>query len=108
MNCLRINQIYLFLEKELSPSENKKIEEHLASCPKCKKAMEEREFLHQAAESLPLWQTPPDFTHQIMAAIFPEKISLRSWFTALAAGFSSTVLILSAYFLISEIGRAHV
>ncbi len=101
MRCLGIDQIYLFLEKELSPSEHKKIEDHLASCPKCKNAVEERRTLLQASESLPIWETPPDFTNQVMLQIFPEKISLRSWLTATAAGFSSIILTLFALFLLS-------
>lgn len=63
MNCLRINQIYLYLEGELSPAENKSIEEHLSSCLICKKAVKERKLLLQASRSLPLWNTPPDFSH---------------------------------------------
>jgi len=37
MKCLGIDQIYLYLEKELPSEENKKIEEHIATCLKCKK-----------------------------------------------------------------------
>ena len=101
MRCLRIDQIYLFLEKELSPLEHKKIEDHLASCSKCKNAVEERKILLQASESLPIWETPPDFTRKVMVQIFPEKVSLRSWLTATAAGFSSIIFTFFAFFLLS-------
>lgn len=101
MRCLRVDEIYLYLEKELSPSEHKKIEEHLAFCSKCKNTVEERKILVQASETLPLWETPPGFTRQVMAQIFPVKISIRSWVTATAAGFSSIILMLLAFFLIS-------
>lgn len=101
MTCLRIDQIYLYLEKEFSPSENKKIEEHLASCLKCKNALEERKILLQASESLTLWETPPDFIRQVMAQIFPEKVTARSWFITMAVGFSSIILMFLAFFLLS-------
>lgn len=101
MRCLRIDQIYLYLEKELSPPENKKIEKHLASCSKCKNAIEERRILLQASESLTLWESSLDFPSRVMAQIFPEKVSLRSWLEAAAAGFSSITLILLAFFLLS-------
>ncbi len=99
MKCLNIEQIYLYIEKELSPGENKKIEEHLTICPKCKKALEERRLLLQATESLPLWQTPPDFTQQVMARIFPAKVSLKAWLGAVSTGFVSLILALFIFFL---------
>ncbi len=101
MRCLRLDEIYLFLEKELSSLETKKIEDHLASCPKCKNAVEERKVFLQASESLPFWEMPPDFTRRVMEQIFPEKVSLRSWLTAAAAGFSSIILCFLAFFLLS-------
>ncbi|NIO49960.1 MAG: hypothetical protein GTN73_11095 [Candidatus Aminicenantes bacterium] len=101
MKCLSINQIYLYIEKELSLSENKKIEEHLATCRKCKKALEERRPLLQASENLPLWKTPPDFTQQVMARIFPLRVPLSAWLTAAYAGLGSTTLAIFILFLVA-------
>ena len=101
MKCLTIEQIYLYIDKELSAAQNKKIEEHVTTCPKCKKAVEERRLLAQAAESLPLWQTPPDFTQQIMARIFPAKVSFFAWLAAASAGFASIIVALFTFFLVS-------
>lgn len=92
MKCLTIEQIYLYIENELSPSENKNVENHLRVCPICQKALEERKLLSQAAESLHLWEPPPDFTQQVMARIFPPKVSLPAWLGTLATGFASMVL----------------
>ncbi len=103
MKCLSIEQIYLFIEKELPLSENKKIEEHLATCRKCKNALEERRHLLQASENLPLWQTPPDFTQQVMAKIFPIRVPLSTWLTAAYAGFGS--IILAIFILVLVIGQ---
>ncbi len=103
MKCLRIEQIYLFIEKELSLSGNKKIEEHLATCRECKNALEERRHLLQASENLPLWQTPPDFTQQVMAKIFPIRVPLSAWLTAAYAGFGS--IILAIFILVLVIGQ---
>ena len=99
MRCLTLEQIYLYIEKELTASENKIIKEHLAACPKCLKAFEERKYLHQAAENLPVWQTPPDFTRQTMARIFPVKSSLRTWLGAGAAGFATSMLAFLLFWL---------
>lgn len=101
MKCLTVEQIYLYLEKELAPAENKKIEDHIASCPKCKNALEERRLLLKAAETLPLWQTPSDFTQRVMAKIFPSRASVAAWLGAAAAGFASVILTLLLFFLVS-------
>lgn len=101
MRCLSIEQIYLYLEKELSPAEEREIHEHLAACPKCKKAVEERRVLLQAAESLPLWKTPPDFAQQVMARIFPERVSSLAWLGAAASGFASMILAVVLFALVT-------
>lgn len=101
MRCLSIEQIYLYLEKELSPAEEREINKHLAVCPKCKKAVDERRLLLQAAESLPLWKTPPDFTQQVMARIFPERASPLAWFGAVASGFASMILAVVLFALVT-------
>jgi predicted anti-sigma-YlaC factor YlaD len=101
MKCLSIEQIYLYLEKELTTGENKKIEEHLAACRKCKNALDERRPLLQAAKSLPLWETPSDFTQQVMARIFPARVPLSAWLTAAWAGFGSSILAILILFLVT-------
>lgn len=101
MKCLSIEQIYICIEKELPLNENKKIEEHLATCQKCKNALEERRHLLQASENLPLWQTPPDFTQQVMARIFPIRVPLSAWLTAAYAGFGSIILAIFILFLVT-------
>jgi len=99
MKCLTVHQIYLHLEKELESSENKKIERHLRSCSKCRKALEGRKLLLQAVESLPSWQVPSGFTHQVMDKIFPAKVTLWNSFLALAAGFSTFIAAFFIYIL---------
>jgi len=101
MKCLSIEQIYLYIEKELSPSENIKIEEHLSTCRKCKKALEERKPLLQAAERLPLWETPPGFTQQVMARIFPPRVPISAWLTAAYVGSGSIILAIFSLFLVT-------
>jgi hypothetical protein len=101
MKCLSIEQIYLYIEKELSLSESKKIEKHLATCRKCKSALEERRSLLQASANLPLWQTPPGFTQQVMARIFPIRVPLSSWLTAAYAGLGSISLAIFILFLVT-------
>lgn len=101
MRCLRADQIYLYLEKELTPPEIQKIKEHLTSCPACQKAVEERKILLQASESLPLWEIPPDFARQVMERISPKKVPLRSWLAAAAAGLLSISLTFFIFFVLS-------
>jgi hypothetical protein len=101
MSCLRIDQIYLYLEGGLSLEETQSIQEHISSCMKCKRAVEERELLVKASKSLPALEIPPGFTQRVLAQIFPQVTSLRQWLTAAAIGVSSAVLAFLAVYLSS-------
>jgi anti-sigma factor RsiW len=101
MNCLRVDQIYLYLEGELAPKENRSIKAHISSCEKCKKAVEERNILVEASQSLPEWEVPQDLTQRVLAYIFPKRITLRDWVVTAAIGLSSAVLAFFAVYLVS-------
>lgn len=98
MKCLNLEQIYLYIEKELSQARNREIKEHLAICQKCRNAFEERNLLVKAAKSLPLWETPPEFTRQVMTRIGRVKALPSAWIkTAVAALTSISVSLLIIY-----------
>jgi len=101
MKCLDIDQIYLYLEGELSPEKTGSVQTHIARCQKCSQAVQERSFLLDASESLPLMEIPADFAQQTMEMIRPEKDTIWSLFFAAAIGFSSIVLTMFMYLLIS-------
>ncbi|MBS3818183.1 zf-HC2 domain-containing protein [bacterium] len=101
MKCLKADQIYLYLEGELSAEEASAVRFHLASCPSCQKAVEEREHLNQACKELPLGDLPTDFTPRVMRKIFPEKVSFRSWLRALAGGLASFVVFSLLFLFLS-------
>lgn len=101
MRCITIEKIYLYLEKELSPAEHKENKKHLAVCPRCQKALEERRLLIQAADELPLWEIPSDFPQQVMERILATRAPLKAWIGAISAGFASMVLALFIYSLAS-------
>ena len=101
MNCLRIDQIYLYLEGELPKTEAAAISKHLHSCPLCQNAVDERRMLLEAVESIPAIEPPPMFTSQVMSRIFPQRISLRATFLAVASAFTSAAALLLILFLLS-------
>ena len=101
MNCLRVDQIYLYLEGELSPKEDRSIKAHISSCKKCNKAVEERKILVEASQSLPEWEVPQDLAQRVLANIFPKRITLRDWVVTTAIGLSSAVLAFFAVYLVS-------
>jgi hypothetical protein len=103
MKCLSIEQVYLYLEDELTPEERSRIAGHIASCEQCRNAVEERRILKEAAESLPPLRVPSDFSQQVMARIFPQKSQIRLWIAALATGFSLVIAIFLAAFLQSDL-----
>jgi predicted anti-sigma-YlaC factor YlaD len=101
MKCLSLEQVYLYLEKELSPSENVRIEEHLSTCRKCRDVLEERKPLLQASESLSLWEAPPGFTQQIMARIFPPRVPISAWLTTAYIGSGSIIIAILSLLLVT-------
>lgn len=94
MSCLKIVEIYAYLDGESPADQREKIERHLSACPKCREAVEERKLLTEAASSLPSLDIPTDFTGRVMAKIAPAKRHLPVWLIAFAAGLSSLVLLL--------------
>lgn len=101
MSCLKIADIYAYLEEELPAGQREKIERHLSDCPRCREAVEERKLLAEAASALPDLDIPADFTERVMAKIAPVRRRLPVWLIAFAAGFSSLTL-LSILAVISE------
>lgn len=88
MSCLRVDQIYLYLEEELSSLERQPVESHLASCVHCREAVAARARLTEAAGTLPDFEIPADFSRRVMSRIFTAKSSPRALLITLAAGFS--------------------
>ncbi len=107
MNCLSGEEIYLFLEEEISPSERIKIKEHLLTCDKCKEALEERRMFLEALKDIPLWETPPDFTIKTVERLFSRKNLFAKGIWLAVAGsvsiFIFLTLILNPVKYLSEI-----
>lgn len=101
MECLTVEQIYLFIDKEMPSDELRQIQMHLDACPACSGAVEDRRALVRAADSLPQIETPPGFTQQVMAAVFPGKAPLGVWIKSIATGLSSTVFAFLLFYIIS-------
>lgn len=101
MGCLTAGQIYLFLEGELLSDERTDVQKHLDACPKCRDAVEERRIFLQAANSLPLFEVPSDFTQQVMTRIFPERAPFRAWVKAIAGGLAATVFAFLLFYIFS-------
>jgi predicted anti-sigma-YlaC factor YlaD len=107
MSCLRPEEIYALLEGGLDPAAAAAIDRHLAECPSCRIAVEERRLLVRAAESLPAIAVPPDFAAAILARLEPAedaalpRLSLRGWLAATAAGAGTFGLALILLALLS-------
>jgi predicted anti-sigma-YlaC factor YlaD len=95
MNCLRLEQIYLYIEGELEPAERRLVERHLDLCPGCRRAVEERTVLHEAALTLPPVEVPPDFSSRVLDRIpawSPAPLARLMVFAAAAGSFFLVVL----------------
>jgi len=93
MSCLRVAEIYAYLEDDLLPERRADIATHLKLCPKCRRAVEERRYLTEAALSLPALEVPADLAHRVMARISSPASSLPVWLTAFIVGLSSLGLL---------------
>lgn len=106
MNCLNegptAERIYAYLDGEIEGRDLRTFEGHLASCPSCRRAVEERRLIAAAAESLSPFQIPDEFAASVMARISPKAVRKpllrrpRAW----AAGAAGLALAGAAWVLI--------
>lgn len=101
MNCLSADDIYLYIEGELSEIDVTRISQHLERCSACREALEDRQRLVQAAQSLSPWAVPQDFARLVLDRIFPARLSLGRAFLTAAAGTVVIVTSLLVVFLFS-------
>lgn len=99
--CLHVDQIYLYIESELPPEEKEILESHVSSCSKCRNAVAERERLHKAIQTLPLWDAPPGFAEKVMDSIFPQRVSFGRWIGTTLSGISIACLTLLVFYILS-------
>jgi hypothetical protein len=89
MNCLRPADIYLYLENGMNPAAAREADEHLALCPGCRSAFEERRALMDSVTGLPDFEVPPDLAAKVLARIPPDRSSRFGWLAAFIIGLSS-------------------
>jgi len=89
MPCLTVHRLYDYLDGALPAEESAAVERHLEECPACRRALDARKRLAEAAESLPPFSVPDDFAACVMAklpAVPAKKTRLRLvWASAAAA-----------------------
>lgn len=107
MKCFPADLIYRYLEDELSSVDEKHFKQHLEECKGCREAVEERVILLEAAESLPVWDVPEDFTQSAMDRIFPEKAYSFRWLAASVSALAFAAFSLFLYFILSGQSLAH-
>jgi anti-sigma factor RsiW len=93
MSCLTISDLYDYLEEGLSPERMNELREHLRSCRRCRRAVEERRIIAEAASTLPRIEVPEDFTERVMSRISRPKVSRPGWLIGLVSGTSLLALI---------------
>jgi anti-sigma factor RsiW len=94
MSCFKINDIYDYIEGNLSSERKEELERHLGACPKCRQAVEDRRMIDEAASGLPPFAVPDDFADRVMARIAPSRVKSSVWLFLLAS--ASSVLALAA------------
>lgn len=99
MTCLGIDRIYAYLDGELSTREQAELEAHIARCPACREAVEDRRRLQTAAREIPPLRVPPDFTAQVMLRLRLELVPLRDILIAASLGLAAMLVTMLSVFL---------
>ncbi|MFQ6084230.1 MAG: anti-sigma factor family protein [Candidatus Aminicenantia bacterium] len=97
MKCLDIEQIYHYLEGEVSSSQAERIEHHLSFCMKCSQLVRERKILLGGIKEIPKFTPPSDFVEKVMFELFPSKITLLKLIITFFAGSLTFSLILLGF-----------
>lgn len=79
MSCPDLTQIYAYLDGELVAEGRLQLEEHLATCSRCRRLVADRRLFLEASSSLPGPDLPPDFSERVMANLTPLKSPVRLW-----------------------------
>lgn len=69
MICPAIERIYDYLDGGLSAGDRAAFEAHLAGCPGCRRALDERRAIAEAATSLSPLEVPDDFVLGVMSRL---------------------------------------
>jgi len=103
MSCLKNEEIYAFIEGELSERDGRRLEAHAAGCAGCGAALEDRRAFLAAAESLPSLNVPEGFAAGILRNLPPESppFRIRLWLASMAAGIVAFSGTLAAIALLS-------
>ncbi len=101
MTCLRLDQIYLYLEGELDEAGRRTVESHIRVCQSCRHAVEDRRVFHEAALSLPPMDVPAGFSKRILDRIPAKGATPLAWITALVSGAGTLFLIFLGAYLVT-------
>jgi hypothetical protein len=90
-----------YIEGDLFPEQRKSLEDHLALCPPCQKAVRRLKVLCKSLKSMPVLTTSPDFEsrlHQQIAGLgdgnsIHFSIPINNWKIPAAASFAAIVVI---------------
>jgi hypothetical protein len=84
MTCKDVeHNLPAYLEDALSPQEKSLVEEHLATCPQCKKALAHLEKTGMLLKEMEEVEPPPWFTQKIMSQVRKETKQKESLFRRL-------------------------
>ena len=91
MSCRDLNTVYAYLEGDLSAAGRSDFEGHLARCPQCRAAVEDRRLLLRAAATLPPFEVPGDFVAGVISRLgpAPSRATVLGWLVAALAGLAS-------------------
>jgi predicted anti-sigma-YlaC factor YlaD len=99
MNCLGPDRMDLYLEGEMDGTERREFEEHIARCPACREALEDRRVFERALSSLPDIEIPPDFARTVLDRLPASPAPAFAWLASAVIGATALLTALLGYYL---------
>ncbi|MGB9764908.1 MAG: anti-sigma factor family protein [Candidatus Saccharicenans sp.] len=85
MSCPKVEDIYAYLENELSDECRKELENHFRCCSRCQKILADQQAYLQALSGLPDYELPSEFTSEVINHL-PQLQSPPKVWLVLAGG----------------------
>jgi anti-sigma factor RsiW len=102
MSCFNAERVYRYLDNDLDRAGREEFERHLGLCPACRRAVDERRLIAQAAAGLPPLELPPGFSRRVMARLEDRpRVSVFGWLALGSTAFVSLVAVVVGVFVLS-------
>jgi len=103
MTCERIqDQLQAYVDSDLNPRQMRRMERHIARCPRCQSEVARLRLVVEAVETWPSIEAPASLTQNVMAQISP--CPLVAPFRLRVSDFAISVVVSGVVFVLLRMG----